>query len=573
MSHALTPSSLLRNQPRKVLRLFGAWALLLIGSVSLGHAQTSTTDTTDTTNSGASTTNQINTSGATVVVNNSSLTLSGATTYNGTTSLSGGTLTLSNAGSEFGTAATTTINNGTSNTLVFTDPLTVGGPLAGSNTTTTTGLVLTGTSGSLWVTDPLTLSTANNLSTGLTLSSGSSIGNGGWIDSGSLFDFGSLFDSISFSSAISSGSVITVVGGPTSTALTRTSGSTLSLGSTGVINPGTSLLSNANGGTITLDVSGTNTAASMVNSLGTLPASGTLVLSSGGSLNLTGISASGLTVVGSSNVSGGTTLGSTGLTLTSTGTTQATGGVNVTTLGSMPVGNTPTSVSFAAPAVALLGVGNVGAQGISERGVIYSLTSANGSPTLGGSGVVKVVHTGNPTASGSFSLTAAGLAANTSYTYRAYATDSTGATTLSTPATFKTPTVLQNWRQTFFGTIQGADVAADNADPDGDGVPNLLEFATGKNPTSSQKAASAVPSFSNGNLEYRYSRSLDALNSGTTFIVEWNDTLNPNLWSSNGVSEVVLSDDGLLQQVKASVPAGSTGRRFMRLKVVPPPAQ
>lgn len=571
MSHALTPFSLLRNQPRKVLRLLGAWALLLIGSVSLGHAQTSTTDTTDATNSGASATNQINTSSATVVVNNSSLTLSGATTYFDTTTLTGGTLTLLKVGSNDGTGGTTTFVNWGSEILSVTDPLTVGGTLAGSNTSTTTGLVLTGTGGTLGVTDPLTLNFANNFYTGVTISSGS------WANYGTLIDYGSVnsYDSsISFSSAISSGSVITVVGGPPSTAVTRTIGSTLLLGSTGVVSSGTSLLSNANGGTITLDVSGTNTAASMVNSLGTLPTSGTLVLSSGGVLNLTGISVSGLTVTGSTHVNGGTTLGSTGLTLTGTGTTQATGSVNVTTLGSVPVGNTPTSVSFAAPAVALLGVGNVGAQGISERGVIYSLTSANGSPTLGGSGVVKVVHTGNPTANGSFSLTAAGLAANTSYTYRVYATDSTGVTILSTPATFKTPTVLQNWRQTFFGTIQGADLAADNADPDGDGVPNLLEFATGKDPTTSQNSSSTASTNVNGSsLEYLYLRSLDALNSGTTFFVEWNDSLNPAQWSSTGVSEVILSDDGIKQQVKASVPAGSTGRRFMRLKVVPPPAQ
>ncbi|OYW29349.1 MAG: hypothetical protein B7Z47_04915, partial [Chthoniobacter sp. 12-60-6] len=391
MSHALPACSLLRNQPRKPVRLLGAWALLLVNT--LGYAQTSATDPADPTNSGANTT----TSGATMVVNNSSLTLSGATSYTGTTSLGGGTLVLWNTGSDVGTAATTTLVNGTSNTLVFTDPLTVGGTLTESNTTTT-GLVLTG-AGSLWVTDPLTLNTDNNFYTGVTISSVS------WGNYSTLIDYGS---SISYGSAISSGTVLTVVGGPPSTALVRTGSSTLSLGSTGV----TSLLSNANGDIITLDVSGTNTAASRVNSLGTLPTSGTLVLSNGGSLNLTGMSASGLTVVGSTNVTGGMTLGSTGLTLTSTGTTQATGSVNVTTLGSVPVGNTPTSVSFAAPAMALLGVGNVGAQGISERGVIYSLTSANGSPTLGASGVVKVVHTGNPTASGSFSLTAAGLAAN-----------------------------------------------------------------------------------------------------------------------------------------------------------------
>jgi hypothetical protein len=79
-----------------------------------------------------------------------------------------------------------------------------------------------------------------------------------------------------------------------------------------------------------------------------------------------------------------------------------------------------------------------------------------------------------------------------------------------------------------------------------------------------------VISHSGSDLEYTYNRSLDAVNSGTQFSVEWNDTLNASQWSNIGVNEVILSDDGLVQQVKASVSAGSTGRRFMRLKVVPP---
>lgn len=531
MSHPFPTCSVLRIQSRKfghsAVSLLGACAMMLVSS--LGHAQTSTTDPADPTNSGLNTT-----TGATNVVNNSSLTLFGASTYTGTTTLSGGTLTFSNAGFNFGTTGSTTLINGTNVTQA--------------------------------VIDPLTLNFTNNFYNGFTINSGSSISSGNLIDLTPLTTFGS---SISLNSAFSSGSVITMVGGTPTTVITSVGSSTLPFGSS----VGTSLLNNANSGTITINFSGTNTAANMVSSSGTLTTSGSLVLRTGGVLNLTAISAAGLTVTGNTNVIGGTALGSTGLTLTSNGTTQSTGSVNVTALGSVPVGNTPTSVSFAAPSVALLGIGNVGAQGISERGVIYSLSSANGSPTLGASGVFKVVHTGLPTANGSFSLTAAGLAANTTYTYRVYAKDSTGATILSTPSTFTTPTVLQNWRQTFFGTTQGASSAADNADPDGDGVPNLLEFATGKNPTKSQNAASTAPSLNGGNLEYQYTRNLDALNSGITFTVEWNDTLNPTQWSSAGVTEVVLSDDGLQQQVKASVPSGSNGKRFIRLKVLPPPAQ
>ncbi len=44
-------------------------------------------------------------------------------------------------------------------------------------------------------------------------------------------------------------------------------------------------------------------------------------------------------------------------------------------------------------------------------------------------------------------------------------------------------TPLQTWRQTYFGTTANSGNAADAFDYDGDGIPNLLEYATGTNPT------------------------------------------------------------------------------------------
>ena len=551
MSQTFPTCSVPRIQSCKgisAVRLLGVWAIMLASN--LGYAQTSAADIT---NSGATTTAEITTSGATIVFNNSGLILSGASTFTGTTSLSGGTLTLSNAVSNMGTADSTKFVNGASGMLVVTDPLNLGGTLTGSNTTTTTGSATSGTSGTTGVvTDALTLGSS------LTLTGGTTV-----LGAGAL--------------QVSSGSTLT----------SATNTASITYGTT------TSLVNNtAYTGTLSLNAATTlSIPANIVingSTVGTM-SSGTLTLNSGGVLDLTNIINSGLNVtLGNASTTGGLTLGTTGITSTSGGLTLGTTGISITSgstttgsgsgtvtvtaLGSLPAGNTPSSASFATPAVELIGIGNIGGQGISERGIIYSLTSANGTPTLGGSGVVKVVHTGNPTASGSFSLTAAGLAASTAYTYRVYATDSTGATYLSPPSTFTTPTVLQNWRQTFFGTTQGTNYAADAADPDGDGVPNLIEFATGKNPTSAHDASpTATTSVNGGALEYTYTRSLDALNSGTTFAVEWNDTLDPTQWSSTGVSEVILSDNGLLQQVKATFPASSTVRRFVRLKVLPPP--
>ena len=121
-----------------------------------------------------------------------------------------------------------------------------------------------------------------------------------------------------------------------------------------------------------------------------------------------------------------------------------------------------------------------------------------------------------------------------------------------------------NWRQTHFGSTANSGNAADGADPDRDGMPNLLEYALNLPPNAPSRATAAVQA-AGGNLEYTYTRGTAAYNGGTTFQVEWSDDLTT--WSTAGVAESLLSDDGTHQQVKATLPAGSGGRRFVRLRV------
>jgi hypothetical protein len=70
-------------------------------------------------------------------------------------------------------------------------------------------------------------------------------------------------------------------------------------------------------------------------------------------------------------------------------------------------------------------------------------------------------------------------------------------------------------------------------------------------------------------LELTYTRSNAALADGVTFTVEWRDDLTSGVWSSAGVTEQILSDNGIVQSVRASVAAGS-GKRFLHLKVFKP---
>ena len=99
---------------------------------------------------------------------------------------------------------------------------------------------------------------------------------------------------------------------------------------------------------------------------------------------------------------------------------------------------------------------------------------------------------------------------------------------------------------------------------------NLMEWACGLNPTT----ASTLPTVlmrNGGDLEFTYTRSVEAVNAGAVFIVEWSDTLVTGSWDTAGVVQNIFSNNGTLQQVKATLPVGSSGRRFVRLRVLAPP--
>jgi alpha-tubulin suppressor-like RCC1 family protein len=167
------------------------------------------------------------------------------------------------------------------------------------------------------------------------------------------------------------------------------------------------------------------------------------------------------------------------------------------------------------------------------------------------------------------STTLSGLTPNTTFHFRANGVNGPG-TTNGADLTFTTLSQLQSWRQQFFGTTTTTGLLADSADYDGDGIPNLLEFALNLSPTAASKLPVATR-VNGANFEYSYSRGSAAVTAGTTFTVEWSDTLAAGSWSSGGVTQVLLSDDGTTQQVKAVIPINATLARFVRLSVTAPP--
>ena len=98
-------------------------------------------------------------------------------------------------------------------------------------------------------------------------------------------------------------------------------------------------------------------------------------------------------------------------------------GYSLLTIG-LPTVAGPTSASVAGTTATLGGsVASDGGSAITERGVVYSLTSANPDPAIGGAGVTAVTAPGT---TGVFAAGLTGLNPGTGYSFKAYATNSAG---------------------------------------------------------------------------------------------------------------------------------------------------
>lgn len=127
---------------------------------------------------------------------------------------------------------------------------------------------------------------------------------------------------------------------------------------------------------------------------------------------------------------------------------------------------------------------------------------------------------------------------------------------------------IESWRLRHFGTTNNTGNAADDADDDGDGDRNLLEFASGTDP----KAAGGSPLFrialSNGQPRVFYAKDTNAV--GT---VSWSVEATPSLlnaWSSRSGASETVDSNGPIRTIRFDpTPPVPTNERF-RLKVTLP---
>ena len=132
-----------------------------------------------------------------------------------------------------------------------------------------------------------------------------------------------------------------------------------------------------------------------------------------------------------------------------------------------------------------------------------------------------------------------------------------------------TPGAYTQWKITNFGNSANDPAVAGNlVDADGDGLSNLVEYALGTSPLVA--GVSGIEARRVGNsLQFNYTRSSAA--SDVTAHAYWNsDLTNPNGWSTSGINETLLSDDGTVQHWEATLPLTSNQNAFMRLQVTAP---
>jgi len=107
--------------------------------------------------------------------------------------------------------------------------------------------------------------------------------------------------------------------------------------------------------------------------------------------------------------------------------------------------------------------------------------------------------------------------------------------------------------------------AAPGADPDGNGLVNLMEYFFGMEPGSDAAGAMLIgtPTSTNFHMDYRRSKALHGVTGG----VAWRNDLSIGTWSTNGVTDEFVSDEGTYEIRRATVPRlPDESRKFLRLE-------
>jgi hypothetical protein len=214
---------------------------------------------------------------------------------------------------------------------------------------------------------------------------------------------------------------------------------------------------------------------------------------------------------------------------------------------------------------------------------LSSVTVAAGTPVIGSQISQQFTATGNDqfgnalavqpsfawTNTGYGSVNNAGLFTAPYASGTANVTATSGGISNTSGGAFSVSTPWNSWLTSAFTAAQAANpaISSPTADPDNDGLSNLLEYAFGTTPTSADPAASRpIFGISGGNLTLTYRRNLAATDL-TWQVQQSSDCVH---WTAASVNETVLGTNGNIQTVQDAVAQGSGGAMFLRLQITIP---
>jgi alpha-tubulin suppressor-like RCC1 family protein len=132
-------------------------------------------------------------------------------------------------------------------------------------------------------------------------------------------------------------------------------------------------------------------------------------------------------------------------------------------------------------------------------------------------------------------------------------------------------TGLSAWRAAYFSSAEllDAQISGPNADPDGDGLSNLLEYALGLEPRTATSVAttSGLPEVAASATEWTYTYTRPSDRRDVTYAVEISTDLGA--WTTDGVTHELVSTDAATgtQTWRARVPLSTGANLFFRLKI------
>jgi ELWxxDGT repeat protein len=181
-------------------------------------------------------------------------------------------------------------------------------------------------------------------------------------------------------------------------------------------------------------------------------------------------------------------------------------------------------------------------------------------PGLGYGTTINLSFTGNSTGTLflPYEIPITGLTSGSTYYYKVTATSPKGTRTAT--GTFRTGITLGDWRREKFGVDGNTGIAADDQDPDHDGLINLIEYAFRLDPLRWDAANLPKVRKESTAMVFEFTRpeGLEDVNYG----VEWSVTLLPGSWTP-------VTDTGSGNQHSFRVPTFDKPNIFMRWTVTP----